>query len=128
MNDRLDISFRFRPVSNSLDGVLLSYLKNDSSPISREMILKALRAFWLPEAHQRTGAKKGQALTRLAEDMIFALEEQADHLRREFSIERPIVRVVQQQQQQLQITEPQLLEEDLAGEAWNLKELNTGGL
>jgi hypothetical protein len=125
MNDRLDIKFRFRPLSNSLDGVLLSYLKKDSSPISREMILKALRAFWLPEAHQRTGAKKGQALTKLAEDMIFALEEQANYLRTEFSIERPLVQVVQQQ---LQITEPQLLEEDQAGEAWNLEELDTGGL
>jgi hypothetical protein len=125
MNDRLDIKFRFRPLSNSLDGVLLSYLKKDSSPISREMILKALRAFWLPEAHQRTGAKKGQALTKLAEDMIFALEEQANYLRTEFSIERPVVQVVQQQ---LQITEPQLLEEDQAGEAWNLEELDTGGL
>jgi hypothetical protein len=89
------------------------------------MILKALRAFWLPEAHQRTGAKKGQALTKLAEDMIFALEEQANYLRTEFSIERPVVQVVQQQ---LQITEPQLLEEDQAGEAWNLEELDTGGL
>ncbi len=125
MNDRLDIKFRFRPLSNSLDGVLLSYLKKDSSPISREMILKALRAFWLPEAHQRTGAKKGQALTKLAIDMIFALEEQANYLRTEFSIERPVVQVVQQQ---LQITEPQLLEEDQAGEAWNLEELDTGGL
>ena len=125
MNDRLDIRFRFRHLSNSLDGVLLSYLKKDSSPISREMILKALRAFWLPEAHQRTGAKKGQALTKLAEDMIFALEEQANYLRTEFSIERPLVQVVQQQ---LQITEPQLLEEDQAGEAWNLEELDTGGL
>jgi hypothetical protein len=125
MNDRLDIKFRFRPLSNSLDGVLLSYLKKDSSPISREMILKALRAFWLPEAHQRTGAKKGQALTKLAEDMIFALEEQANYLRTEFSIERPLVQVVQQQ---LQIQQPQLLEEDQAGEAWNLEELDTGGL
>ena len=125
MNDRLDIKFRFRPLSNSLDGVLLSYLKKDSSPISREMILKALRAFWLPEAHQRTGAKKGQALTKLAIDMIFALEEQANYLRTEFSIERPLVQVVQQQ---LQIQQPQLLEEDQAGEAWNLEELDTGGL
>jgi hypothetical protein len=127
MTDRLDIKFRFRPVSNSLDGVLLSYLKKDSSPISREMILKALRAFWLPEAHQRTGAKKGQALKKLAEDMIFALEEQANYLRTEFSIERPLGRVVQQQ---LQGKQPQLLEveEDQAGEAWNLKELDTGGL
>ena len=125
MNDRLDIKFRFRPLSNSLDGVLLSYLKKESSPISCEMMLKALRAFWLPEAHQRTGAKKGQALTKLAEDMIFALEEQANYLRTEFSIERPLVQVVQQQ---LQIQQPQLLEEDQAGEAWNLEELDTGGL
>ena len=125
MNDRLDIKFRFRPLSNSLDGVLLSYLKKDSSPISREMILKAVRAFWLPEAHQRTGAKKGQALTKLAIDMIYALEEQANYLRTEFSIERPLVQVVQQQ---LQIQQPQLLEEDQAGEAWNLEELDTGGL
>jgi hypothetical protein len=90
MDNRLDIVFRFRPSANSPDGLLLSYLKNlGVTPLSNEMVLKALRAFWLPDTYESCGSKRGKELKRLARDTIFCLEEHANYLRNHFGIERP---------------------------------------
>jgi len=95
-SNRLDVRFRFQPQSKSLDGVLFGYLKpSRKNIVYQEMILKALRAFWLPEAYRQTGEKKGQALKKLAQDMIFTLEEHANYLRSEFGIARPLIGTVQ---------------------------------
>ena len=94
--NRLDVRLRFQPKAKSLDGVLFGYLKpSRENIVYQEMILKALRAFWLPEAYRQTGEKKGQALKKLAQDMIFTLEEHANYLRSEFEIARPMIGTVQ---------------------------------
>jgi hypothetical protein len=94
--NRLDVRLRFQPKAKSLDGVLFGYLKpSRENIVYQEMILKALRAFWLPEAYRQTGEKKGQALKKLAQDMIFILEEHASYLRSEFEIARPMIGTVQ---------------------------------
>jgi hypothetical protein len=62
-DNRLDIVFRFRPSAESPDGLLLHYLKNlGVTPISNEMVLKALRAFWLPDTYFDCGEKRGGEL------------------------------------------------------------------
>jgi len=95
-SNRLDVRLRFQPKAKSLDGVLFGYLKpSRENIVYQEMILKALRAFWLPEAYRQTGEKKGQALKKLAQDMIFTLEEHANYLRSEFEIARPVIGTVQ---------------------------------
>jgi hypothetical protein len=95
-SNRLDVRLRFQPKAKSLDGVLFGYLKpSRENIVYQEMILKALRAFWLPEAYRQTGEKKGQALKKLAQDMIFILEEHASYLRSEFEIARPVIGTVQ---------------------------------
>lgn len=89
MNKQLDIKFRFRPLLSSPDGILLDYLKKqEPSRISHEMLLKALRAFWLPDAYRECGKKKKPELKKLAQNMILVLEEQANYLRTVFDIER----------------------------------------
>jgi hypothetical protein len=89
MDNRLDIRFRFRPSPKTPNGILLNYLKKQGAPlITNEMLLRAARAFWLAEAYQDCGAKKGQELKKLAVNMIFALEDHALHLRTIFGIER----------------------------------------
>jgi hypothetical protein len=95
-SNRLDVRLRFQPKAKSLDGVLFGYLKpSRENIVYQEMILKALRAFWLPEAYRQTGEKKGQALKKLAQDMIFTLEEHANYLRSEFEIARPVIGTMQ---------------------------------
>ena len=93
-DNRLDFKFRFRPAPTTPNGVLLKYLKKQGNPlICNEMILRAARAFWLPEAYQDAGTKKGQELKRLAQNMILLLEGQAEHLRTVFGIERLLLLV-----------------------------------
>lgn len=86
---QLDITFRFQPMPSTPDGILLDYLKQQVKPVRSEMVLKALRAYWLAQAYQCCGGKRGQELKKLAINMIFALEEQANHLRVVFGLERP---------------------------------------
>ena len=89
MDKRLDITFRFRPLPSTPDGVLLNYIRKQESPsISHDMLLKAARAFWLLEAYQQCGGKKNQELKKLAQSIIFVLEEQANYFRAVFGIER----------------------------------------
>ncbi len=78
---RVPFYLRFYPSITSPDGILLDYLKEQLPPVKAEMILKALRAYWLAEAYQSSGKKRGQELKRLAQQMIFTIEEQANHLR-----------------------------------------------
>ena len=85
---QLDITFRFQPMPETPDGILLQYIKQQLRPVTREMVLKALRAYWLAEAYQSCGGKQALELNKLATNMIFALEEQANYLRAVFSLER----------------------------------------
>ena len=89
-HQQLDIKFRFQPMAKSPDGILLEYLKNHlcSASITQELVLKALRAYWLVDAYQHSGAKKAE-LKRLAQNTIFALEEHANYLRTVYGLARP---------------------------------------
>lgn len=90
MDKQLNVTFRFQPWSSSPDGLLLQYLKQQVIPVKNEMVLRALRAFWLAEAYQNLGGKRPQELKRLAMTMIGVLEDQANYLRAVFGIERAI--------------------------------------
>jgi hypothetical protein len=122
-SNRLDVRFRFQPKAKSLDGVLFGYLKpSRKNIVYQEMILKALRAFWLPEAYRQTGEKKGQALKKLAQDMIFMLEEHANYLRSEFGIARPMIETVHPANSDFNLPEQDSDNEAQAVEAWTSAE------
>jgi hypothetical protein len=128
MDNRLSIIFRFRASPKTPDATLLRYLKNqEATPISNEMALKALRAFWLPDAYRSSGEKKGQELKRLAQKMIWSLEEQANYLRIVFGIERqpPSAPLVQALAPMPEVAQ----EQDQDGDVWeSVQRLDTGGL
>jgi hypothetical protein len=84
--DRIPFSLRLYPKITSPDGILLTYLKKQLPPVKNEMVLKALRGYWLAEAYQSSGKKRGQELKRLAQQMVFTLEEQANYLRVVFDL------------------------------------------
>jgi hypothetical protein len=52
-SDRYDYRVRLQPAHRSRDAVLLTYLRRNSHPYleHHEMVLMALRAFWLPIAY-----------------------------------------------------------------------------
>ena len=145
MKQQLDIKFRFQPLRSSPDGILLDYIKNrqELDSISNEMVLKALRAYWLADAYQNCGAKKGQQLKKLAINMIFALEEHANYLRTVFGIERiqpvyqvppldsaPVLMAVhQEEEEEKQELQEEEEEEEEEANPWNsIPRFNTGGL
>jgi hypothetical protein len=136
MNKQLDIKFRFRPLLSTPDGILLDYLKKqETSIISHEMMLKALRAFWLPDAYQHCGKKKRQELKKLAQNMIFVLEEQANYLRTVFDIERQTMYQIPVQipgpmrQIQTSIPESEVISHEQENGVWeSIQQLDTGGL
>ncbi|HAG85187.1 MAG TPA: hypothetical protein DCL61_29565 [Cyanobacteria bacterium UBA12227] len=143
MTKQLDINFRFRPLLSTPDGILLNYLKKqETSIISHEMILKALRAFWLPEAYQESGKKKRQELKKLAQNMILVLEEQANYLRTVFDIERqgispvPVqmmsqvpVPMMQMRQIQSPLPEEEVISHELENDVWqSVQTFDPGGL
>ena len=89
------VFFKKRTIQNSgtatFDGLLLKYIKQYDTSSRIEMVLRALRAFWLTEAHQNLGShKRPQELKRIAQMMVRILEDQADAIRATFGIERMV--------------------------------------
>lgn len=75
--EKIDFVWRYQPLKNTTDGVLLTYVKqNEILPI-REMILQSLRAYWLPLAYQRTGEINSVVLERMFRKAVYALEKHA---------------------------------------------------
>ncbi len=86
MTQQLNFRWRSQPSATSPDGILLSYLNDQLPSVKSEMILKALRAYWLAQAYQASNKKRGQELKKLAQQMIFSLEEQITQLRVVFNL------------------------------------------
>jgi hypothetical protein len=95
------------------------------------MVLKALRAFWLPDTYFDCGEKRGRELKKLAQHTIFSLEEHANYLRNRFGIERqpPSIVTTYLNPGTLQEQEPEDDQDDDSNDVWNLgQRLDTGGL
>jgi hypothetical protein len=100
MNDvkpgRYDYRSRIQVPVDSPEAALLEYLKQERHLIysHKEMVLSALRAYWLPFAYadrQRHGAPVAQDdLKRLAQDAIHRLKQQALYLQEAFGLEREV--------------------------------------
>jgi hypothetical protein len=85
-----DFRFRLQPLKSSPDIVLLSYLKSQGKA-SNDLVLRAIRAFWMPFAYQDCGEKQEQDLKLLAANMVFVLEDHANYLRTTFDLPRSMV-------------------------------------
>lgn len=77
-----DFRFRYQPKPESLDGQLMDYLKKgDGSRKTTEMVLQALRAFWLALACQEAGKLDDEELRKLGLSCCSALENQITYIR-----------------------------------------------
>lgn len=85
-----DFLFRLQPLKSAPDAVLLQYLKSQGKA-ANDLLLKAVRAFWLPIAFQESGGKHEQELKQLAANMVMALEDHANYLRGVFDLAKPVV-------------------------------------
>lgn len=67
--EKIDFNFRYRPVADSPDGILFSYLQSIPPRERKFMIVKALRAFYLISAY---GASKNNSIDSPEELVKFA--------------------------------------------------------
>gem|GEM_PF-2333911 len=71
-------------MADTPDSVVLDYLKSGVSP--NELVLRAIRAYWLPFAYQATGVRNQAELAAAAQEAIFCLEGQIEQLRQAFGL------------------------------------------
>ncbi|NET37678.1 MAG: hypothetical protein F6K19_37615 [Cyanothece sp. SIO1E1] len=93
---RYDYRLRIQIPVDSSEATLLEYIKQERHPVfsHKEMVLSALRAYWLPFAYedaQRQQAEiQPEKLKRLAQDAIYRLKQQALYLQEVFGLGRDL--------------------------------------
>ena len=78
--EKIDFVWRYQPLKNTADAVLLTYIKQNEILPVREVILQSLRAYWLPLAYQQTGEFDPVVLEQLFRKAVYALEKHALYL------------------------------------------------
>ena len=89
---RIQLSFSLFANGNSPNWVLLKYLEQLEKRESRQQILEALTAFWLPFAAKASG-KKGKPLRYLVADCLYRLKIQEMDLMSQFALEPDLMEV-----------------------------------
>ena len=87
------VRFIFEPDRSSPNGVTFSWLLHKTYK-GKEKAATATRAFWLPFAYRDSGDYSEAELRELAQQSIWKMEEQIQHLREAFGLEtsaRPVV-------------------------------------
>ena len=83
------LRLKFQADEDSPEGVVLSYLNSLGSRESKDLILYALRAWYLPLAYKAKGDLSDDQLKIIALESCDALENRARYLRQLFFLERP---------------------------------------
>ena len=86
------VRFIFEPDRSSPNGVTFSWLLHKTYK-GKEKAATATRAFWLPFAYRDSGNSSEAELRELAQQSIWKMEEQIQHLREAFGLEtsaRPV--------------------------------------
>ncbi|MEG4576231.1 hypothetical protein QUA56_26705 [Microcoleus sp. N3A4] len=91
--ERVEFLWRYQPFKSTPDGVLMSYIKGNLLLPSREMILQALRPYWLPLAYLEKGDIDPIILGRLFKNAVYVLEKQALYLRERGGLEYPPIHI-----------------------------------
>ena len=79
------VRFIFEPDRTSPNGITYSWLIHDTYN-GKEKAATATRAFWLPFAYQHSGNHSEGELRDLAQQSIWQMEAQIQHLREEFDL------------------------------------------
>jgi hypothetical protein len=87
MTALFDYRVRVQVKTESPDAVLLDFLRNErqGSYSHKEMLLWALRAYWMPFAQQQSARSETQ-LRHIALSSIYQLEKHIDYIREAFGL------------------------------------------
>ena len=91
---KVDFRFRLRTDTSTVEGILLDYIRSGHHPSfpAKEMLLRAMRAFWLPFAYSdRQDIQVAPAFVkRLAQEAISSLKQQIRDIERIFDLESDV--------------------------------------
>lgn len=82
--NKLRVRFIFEPDRTSPNGITYSWLSHDT--YGKEKSATSTRAFWLPFAYRYSGNHSEGELSDLAQQSIWQMEAQIQHLRKEFDL------------------------------------------
>ena len=77
---RLDFSVRYQIEENTTDALLLKFLQSYPFGNHKELILQAIRAFWLPLAYQQSGQYSTEEVLDIGKKAMDLLNSQADYI------------------------------------------------
>ncbi|NEP20279.1 MAG: hypothetical protein F6J97_25935 [Leptolyngbya sp. SIO4C1] len=80
------VRFVFEPDRSSPNGITYAWLIHETYK-GKEKAATAVRAFWLPFAYRDSGEHSEAELKELAQQSIWRMEEQIQHLREAFGLE-----------------------------------------
>ena len=85
---KIDFRFRMRTDTASALGILFDYLSEGSYPpySSREMVIQALKSYWMPFAYCRSDFSQRSVAKRLARESIASLQQQIRELEEYFEL------------------------------------------
>ena len=85
---KIDFRFRMRTDTASALGILFDYLSEGSYPpySSREMVIQALKSYWMPFAYCRSDFNQRSVAKRLARESIASLQQQIRELEEYFEL------------------------------------------
>ena len=90
MVKRKNFNWRYQPPLNSQGGMLISYLQDQGvhpTLSAKELIIKALSAYYMPLAYSLKPEQNEKVLERIAYDSVFALQSQIEQLVCEFKLD-----------------------------------------
>jgi hypothetical protein len=80
--ERRNFTFRYQPYANTPDSILIDHLQTgDAVRSGKEMVLLAIRAFWLPLAYYEAGNFSEEEIRRIGLMCCHALEHQITYIR-----------------------------------------------
>jgi hypothetical protein len=123
--ERIQFQWRCQPKLSTPDGVLLNYVKHHPVLTTKNMMLQAARAFWLPLAYQSSGTLSEAELRKLGEDAVYALQTHINYLCQSLGLER-LDPVLLAHEQELGEKKPLSLSDRIEADAAG--EWETGGL
>lgn len=85
-SNKARVRFIFEPDRASPNGITFSWLIHNAYN-GKEKAATAVRTFWLPFAYQESGNYSEAELRELAQQSVWRLEEQIQHLREAFGLE-----------------------------------------
>lgn len=83
------VRFIFEPDRSTPNGITFYWLIHQAYN-GKEKAATAARSFWLPFAYRDSGRYSDEELRELAQQCIWRMEEQMQHLRESFGVELPI--------------------------------------